>query len=201
MVLEYNEIHKTFHDYGIHEENLNGWETIEKDVDEELLFIFTSFITSRPDWNDPPLTFFQIKEMWNEFIEINGKDEKLFSEKYLPQHHKEKCYVHAKDWGYDYNLEFPPHNGVFNHYSGYDTPNQEDLFYRFAVLEGEDWHIAYKGEKIRINRDFEGKASLIDEDWKVLREWKDANTMIKELTIKGKHLYEIVDDLDYIIKS
>lgn len=109
-------------------------------------------------------------------------------------------YIIKDELGRWINTEFPPVNfKKYPNYSGYKTPNQEYLFYQFAVLY-YDVIIEYKGVKMLLVADL-GGCNVADLNWDGISQiYATANDLIREFRLKdGKTLCEVVDDKTFSI--
>ena len=97
--------------------------------------------------------------------------------------------------GYPYNSEFKPDLEKYGDlYHGYQTNNQEALFYYFAVL-GYDLQFTY-GQTTYYFLSTEDYVARTDENYQQdLEVFADANEMLKAFQIEGAPLYQIADEL------
>ena len=107
-------------------------------------------------------------------------------------------YILTNSEGYPYNSEFTPDFKKYgDKYHGYQTNNQEALFYYFAVL-GYDLRFTY-GQTTYYFLSTEEYAARTDENFQQdLEVFADANRMLKEFKIEGTLLIDLVDRLQNI---
>ncbi len=108
---------------------------------------------------------------------------------------------HVIEDGWDdyVNEEFPPSGKISDRYSGYDTWEECMLFHEFAAI-GYDMSFKYKGDLYEFYCSPDGVYLVKNNADCDFPEWSSANDMIREFTIDGKHLNEIVhelEDIDY----
>ena len=104
-------------------------------------------------------------------------------------------YILTDSSGYPYNSEYAPDFEKYgNQYHGYQTNNQEALFYYFAVL-GYDLKFTYE-ETTYYFLSTEEYVARTDENFQQdLEVFADANQMLKTFILEGVPLYQLADDL------
>ena len=100
--------------------------------------------------------------------------------------------------GYPYNSEFKPDFEKYgDQYHGYQTNNQEALFYYFAVL-GYDLKFEYNGLTYYFLSTEEYVARTDENFAQNLEIYPGANEMIKTYKIDNLPLLSIIDDLSNV---
>ncbi len=105
-------------------------------------------------------------------------------------------------WGYPYNAKYPPEGGscairngeyVSNH--GYDTEEEECIFYFFAV-QLYDLQFTYKGKWYYFGT-FDGYVARTDEHFtKEYEVFPTANAMLENFKIDGRPLIDLIGELE-----
>lgn len=107
-------------------------------------------------------------------------------------------YILTDSEGYPYNSEFTPDFKKYgDKYHGYQTNNQEALFYYFAVL-GYDLQFEYNGLTYHFLSTEEYVAHTDENFAQNLEIYPSANEMIKTYKIDNLPLLSIVDDLSKV---
>ena len=107
-------------------------------------------------------------------------------------------YILTDSSGYPYNSEFKPDFEKYgDQYHGYQTNNQEALFYYFAVL-GYDLKFEYNGLTYYFLSTEEYVARTDENFAQNLEIYPSANEMIKTYKIDNLPLLSIVDDLSNV---
>ena len=104
-------------------------------------------------------------------------------------------YILTDSSGYPYNSEYAPDFEKYgNQYHGYQTNNQEALFYYFAVL-GYDLQFTY-GQTTYYFLSTEEYVARTDENFqRDLEIFADANQVLKTFILEGVPLHQLADDL------
>lgn len=104
-------------------------------------------------------------------------------------------YILTDSSGYPYNSEYAPDFEKYgNQYHGYQTNNQEALFYYFAVL-GYDLQFTY-GQTTYYFLSTEEYVARTDENFqRDLEVFADANQVLKTFILEGVPLHQLADDL------
>ena len=104
-------------------------------------------------------------------------------------------YILTDSSGYPYNSEYAPDFEKYgNQYHGYQTNNQEALFYYFAVL-GYDLQFTY-GQTTYYFLSTEEYVARTDENFQQdLEVFADANQVLKTFILEGVPLHQLADDL------
>lgn len=104
-------------------------------------------------------------------------------------------YILTDSSGYPYNSEFKPDFEKYgDQYHGYQTNNQEALFYYFAVL-GYDLQFTY-GQTTYYFLSTEEYVARTDENFqRDLEVFADANQVLKTFILEGVPLHQLADDL------
>ncbi len=107
-----------------------------------------------------------------------------------------KDYILEDSEGYLYNSEFKPDfakNG--DRYHGYKNNSQEAVLYYFAVM-GYDLKFDYKGVTYYF-LSAENYVARCDKNFQQdLEVFENANVMVKNFSIDGEKLIDIIDDLE-----
>ena len=104
-------------------------------------------------------------------------------------------YILTDSSGYPYNSEYAPDFEKYgDQYHGYQTNNQEALFYYFAVL-GYDLKFTYE-ETTYYFLSTEEYVARTDENFEQdLEVFADANQVLKTFILEGVPLHQLADDL------
>ena len=104
-------------------------------------------------------------------------------------------YILTDSSGYPYNSEYAPDFEKYgDQYHGYQTNNQEALFYYFAVL-GYDLKFTYE-ETTYYFLSTEEYVARTDENFEQdLGVFADANQVLKTFILEGVPLHQLADDL------
>lgn len=104
-------------------------------------------------------------------------------------------YILTDSEGFPYNSEFKPDFEKYgDKYHGYQTNNQEAIFYYFAVL-GYDLQFEFNGTTHYFLSTENYVARTDDKFSQELEVFADANKMVKTFEVDGKPLVSIIDDL------
>lgn len=110
--------------------------------------------------------------------------------------HKDFPYIGKDILGFRYNAVYPPNTVRFGTtYGGYPNNARQVLFYDFAV-QGYDVEFRYESKKYHLLFEPDHSA-LCDENYtKEYKSFSNPLELIENLSIDGKKLVDIIDELE-----